>query len=142
MLSCMNTHIGIALRICVSLFTGPVPPADVSFAVTDKNTAVLSWTASQSRVCDVVVGNYSVRYKLSCTRNTGGYTTVYSSHTSVTLQGLLSNAEYTVSVAAINPNGNTSDSSTLTAVTRSEMAPSESKVASLFLVACISSNTR
>ena len=53
-------------------------------------------------MCGVVVGNYSVRYQL---RSSGGYTTVNTSSTSVTLQDLASNAEYTVSVAAINSAG-------------------------------------
>ena len=88
-------------------FTGPEAPANVSPTVTDKYTAVLTWTASQSKMCDVVIGNYSVRYQLS--NATGDYTTVYTPNTSVSLQDLVPNADYLVSVAAINSNGNMSN---------------------------------
>ena len=54
-------------------------------------------------MCNVVIGNYSVRYQLN--NSVGATTTVYSSSTSVTLQDLVPNAEYTVSVAAINSAG-------------------------------------
>ena len=65
-------------------------------------TSVVSWTAPQT-MCGVVIGNYSVRYRL---KNGGGnYTTVHSPTTSVTLQGLVPNTEYTVAVAAINSAG-------------------------------------
>ena len=54
-------------------------------------------------MCGVVVGNYSVRYQL---RNRGGgYTTVFTTSTSVTLQGIAANTEYNVSVAAISSAG-------------------------------------
>ena len=62
---------------------------------------MVSWVAPQP-VCGVVVGNYSVRYQL---RSSGGYTTVYSPSTSVTLRGLVPNTEYDVSVAAISSAG-------------------------------------
>ena len=55
---------------------------------------------------DDMIMNYSVRYQL--TTGTGGSATVYSSSTSVTLQGLVPNAEYTVEVAGINSCGGTS----------------------------------
>ena len=55
---------------------------------------------------DDMIMNYSVRYQL--TSGTGGSATVYSLSISVTLQGLDPNAEYTVSVAAINSAGGTS----------------------------------
>ena len=86
-------------------FSGPEPPTDVSVAVLDRDTAVVSWTASQSRMCDVAIANYSVKYELN---GTGYYTTVYTSSTSVVLQGLVPNIEYSVSVAATNSNGNMS----------------------------------
>ena len=54
-------------------------------------------------MCGVVIGNYSVRYRL---RNSGGgYTTVFTPSTSVTLQGIVPNTEYDVSVAAVNSAG-------------------------------------
>ena len=55
---------------------------------------------------DDMIMNYSVRYQL--TSGTGGSATVYSPSTSVTLQVLVPNAEYTVSVAGINSCGGTS----------------------------------
>ena len=73
----------------------------------NNNTAVVSWTASQSRMCDVVIAKYRVRYKQ--TNGTGDYSTEYASSTSVTLQSLTQcDTEYSVSVAAINSIGNMS----------------------------------
>ena len=70
----------------------------MSVDITGTDTAVVSWNAQQSRMCDVVVGNYSVRYRL--TNDTGSPPiTVYTSSTSVTLNGLIPNAMYSVSVA-------------------------------------------
>ena len=86
--------------------TGPQPPTGLTVAVTGNDTAVVSWEVQQSRVCDVVIGNYSVRYQLRS--GTGGMITAYSSSANVTLQELVPNAEYTVSVAAINSMGNMS----------------------------------
>ena len=83
-----------------SLFTGPESPTGVSVVITGIDTAVVSWNAQQSRMCDVVIGNYSVRYQL--TNDTGSPPiTVYTSSTSVTLNGLVPNAVYSVSVAII-----------------------------------------
>ena len=83
------------------------PPVGVS--VQDGSTcytSVVSWSVPNP-VCGVtfVIGNYSVRYRLM---NGGAFTTVFSSSTSVTLQGLMVNTEYSVSVAAISSNGNLS----------------------------------
>ena len=69
------------------------------------NSANMSWTPTQLRVCDATIGGYSVRYQLS---GTGGYSTVNTSSTSVTLQDLVPNAEYTVSVATITSVGSMS----------------------------------
>ena len=73
------------------------------FEITGVDTAVVSWTASQS-MCDGVIGNYSVRYQLS---NDFG-ATVYTNETSITLRGLIPNAEYSVFVAAVNSRGDVS----------------------------------
>ena len=54
-------------------------------------------------MCGVVVGNYSVRYQLRSSG--GGYTTVFTPSTSVTLQGITANTKYDVSVAAISSAG-------------------------------------
>ena len=89
--------------ICL-LFSEPTPPKGVTFTVTSNDSAVVSWMASQS-LCDDVIGNYSVRYQL---KNASSYTTVYTNETRVVLQGLVPNAEYTVSVAAINSMGDMS----------------------------------
>ena len=89
----------------VVYFAEPKPPTGVTYTVTGSDTAVVSWTASQP-VCDDVVGNYSVRYRLRS--GTCGYTTVFTNKPSVTLQDLIPNAEYVVSVAAINSRGDMS----------------------------------
>ena len=73
------------------------------FEITGIDTAVVSWAASQSN-CDGVIGNYSVRYQLS---NDFG-ATVYTNETSITLSGLIPNAEYSVFVAAVNSRGDVS----------------------------------
>ena len=102
----------VICALLTSHFVGPEPPTGVSVDVMDRDTAVVSWTASQSRMCDVAIVNYSVKYKLNVT---GGYTTVNTSSTRVTLQCLAScNAEYSVSVAAINSVGDMSEFSAVT----------------------------
>ena len=63
----------------------------------------VSWDAQQSMQCDVVIGNYSVRYQLK-NASTAGYTTVYTSETNVTLQELEPGTYYRVSVASITSN--------------------------------------
>ena len=93
------------------VLSGPVAPTDLSADVTGNDTAVVSWSPSMSRMCDVVIGNYNVRYRMS--NSNGDYTTVNTSSTSVTLRDLVSNAEYTVEVAGIDPNGQMSPFSTL-----------------------------
>ena len=105
--------------------TGPQPPTGLTVVVTGDGTAVVSWQAQQSRVCDAVIGNYSVRYQLR--NDTGGMITVYSSTTSVTLQDLVPNAEYTVSVAAINSKGEMSSFSALVQFTVDPIAPPPGK---------------
>ena len=93
----------------------------MSVVVTGNGTAVVSWVPSMSRMCNVVIGNYSVRYQLrSCAC---GYTTVHTSSTSVTLQDLVPYADYNVSVAAINPNGNMSTFSALAQFTVTQTVP-------------------
>ena len=69
------------------------------------NSANVAWTPTQLRVCDATIEGYSVRYQLS---GTGGYSTVNTSSTSVTLQDLVPNAEYTVSVTTITSVGSMS----------------------------------
>ena len=95
----------IVSSLYVVYFAEPTPPTGMTFTVTGSDTAVVSWTASQS-MCDDVVGNYSVRYRLRS--GTCAYTTVYTTKTSVTLRDLIPNAEYVVSVAAINSRGDMS----------------------------------
>ena len=101
----------------VMYFTaGPGLPTSVSVEDgAECYTSVVSWVAPQPR-CGVMVGNYSVRYQQR--NHGGGYTTVNTSSTSVTLRGLTPNAEYTVSVAAINSAG---EMSTFTEATQFEL---------------------
>ena len=77
----------------------------MSVEVTGCDSAVVSWMASQS-MFDIVIGNYSVRYQLVSGSN--DLTTVYTSSTNVTLEDLLPNAEYNVSVVGITSCGGTS----------------------------------
>ena len=118
-----SIYIYICALLC-SPYVGPEPPTDVSVAVMDRGTVVVSWTASQSRMCDVAIVNYSVKYKMRT--NTGDYTTVNTSSTSVTLHGLtLCQTVYSVSVAAINSNGDTSVFSVVRNTAIPEMSPGE-----------------
>ena len=98
----------------MSPFTGPEPPTGVRVNNISNDTAVVSWTASQSMECDITIGNYSVKYQLW--NGTGNHATVYmyTSNTSVTLQGLMPNITYYVSVAAISSVGHFSEFSNTT----------------------------
>ena len=88
--------------INLTSFADPTPPTSASAAATGCDSAMVSWTASTS-MFDTTIANYSVRYRL--TNGTGDYTTVYTASTSITLQGLVPNAGYNVSVAGINSCG-------------------------------------
>ena len=89
----------------------PDPPTGVSVvAGTECGTADVSWSPSQVNY-NAAIGNYSVRYRLRS--STGGYTTVYSTSTSVLLEGIDCSAEYTVEVAAIDLCGRISNLSTV-----------------------------
>ena len=83
---------------------GPDPPTGVMVEANGCDSANMSWTpmCTQLRMCGVTIEGYSVRYHLS---GTGAYTTVNTSSTSVTLQDLVPNAEYTMDVAAITSVG-------------------------------------
>ena len=110
------------------VLSGPNPPTDVSVDVTGSDTAVVSWVPAMSRMCDVLIAGYNVRYRLNS--GCGYYTTLNTSSTSVTLQDLVPNAEYTVEVAAINSNRDMSSFSdviqfTVFTVTPTTAAPSE-----------------
>ena len=85
-------------------FAEPKPPADVIFTITGTDSAVVSWTASQS-MCGAIA-NYSVTYQLTSCMSCSA--TVYTTGTSLTLRGLIPNAEYSVVVSATNSRGGTS----------------------------------
>ena len=93
------------------VLSGLDPPTGVSVDVTGSDTAVVSWNPSMSRMCDVLIENYNVRYRLNS--GCGGYSTVNTSSASVALRDLVPNAEYTVSVAGIDSNGQMSPFSAL-----------------------------
>ena len=114
-------------KVMLSSYTGPQPPTGVLVVITGTDTAVVSWNAQQSRMCDVVVGNYSVRYQL--TNDIGSPPiTVYTPSTSATLNSLVPNAVYSVSVAAITLNGSMSAfSATSTFAVNATAAPPPSK---------------
>ena len=86
----------------IACYSGSLPPTGVSAVVTDSSTVVVSWNPAFSGMCDMFAQNYTVRYRLS--GGSGSYTTVNTTGTSVTLQGLAPNAEYGVEVAAIHSN--------------------------------------
>ena len=76
----------------------------MSATVTGCDSAEVTWMASMS-MFDESIMNYIVTYQ----RTSGGVlATVNSPSTSATLQGLMPNAEYNVSVAGINSCGGTS----------------------------------
>ena len=108
--------------------TGPQPPTGLTVVARSDGTAVVSWQAQQSRVCDAVIRNYSVRYQLRSGMGGIDIITVYSPSTSVTLQGLAHGAEYTVSVAAINSKGEMSSFSALVQFTVTPTASPSSKL--------------
>ena len=89
------------IRICCC-FLGLDPPNDVS-AVATAGIAVVSWTHSFSGTCDQLAMQYRARYRLST--GSGGYHTVNTECNRVVLLDLMPNAEYNVSVAAINSKG-------------------------------------
>ena len=96
----------------------------MSAVVTGSDTVVVSWNPSSSGMCDVLSADeYSIRYHLSC--STGGYATVNTSSTSVTLQNLAPNSQYDVEVAAINSNGAISDFSTVAQFMTPDTTPSK-----------------
>ena len=76
----------------------------MSVVITGTDTAVVSWNAQQSRMCDSVVGNYSVRYQVTNDQCSPPII-VYTSSTSVTLNSLVPNVVYSVSVATIALDG-------------------------------------
>ena len=92
------------MYLCQSLCTAdPAPPTGVSVVTgTECNTADVSWSPSTVNY-NAVIGNYSVRYRVR--GSSGGYTTVYSTTTSITLRGLDPSAEYEVEVATFDLGG-------------------------------------
>ena len=91
----------------MSCFTAdPAPPTGVSVvAGTECSTADVSWSPSMV-VYSGSIGNYSVRYR---SRSGGDYTAVYSTSTSVTLEGLNRSLEYVLDVTAIDSCGRMSE---------------------------------
>ena len=121
----MDKLTGPICALLCSHFVGPEPPADVSVAVIDRDTVVVSWTASQSRMCDAVIVSYIVKYKMRINTTTD-YTTVNTPNTTVTLYGLTPcQTEYSVSVAAVNSNSDTSVFSVVRNTAIPEMSPGE-----------------
>ena len=89
------------IHLCQWLcFADPAPPTGVlALMGTECNSADVSWSPSTVNYI-AVIGNYSVRYRLR--GSSGGYTTVYSPITRITLRGLDPGAEYDVEVAAVD----------------------------------------
>ena len=85
--------------------TAPQPPSGIMVDANGCNSAVVSWNAQQSRMCDAAIVSYSVRSRLTGSSARGGYNTVSTSSTSAIVGSLVPNAEYDVEVASINSNG-------------------------------------
>ena len=119
-----NSICTISLNCYIDSSPGPQPPTGVSVDTLGHESVDVSWDAQQSMQCDVVIGNYSVRYQL---RNafTAGYTAVYTNETHVTLQELEPGTNYRVSVASIASNGNMSDYSDWVNFANVMVAPSQ-----------------
>ena len=79
------------------ILEGTGPPTDVMVEAESCNSANVTWMASEPRVCDGMISGYNVRHRLNT--GNGQYTTVNTSTTSVMLQDLAPNAEYSVEVA-------------------------------------------
>ena len=94
----------VRLLLNLPFIVEPKPPTDVTFRVTGTDSVMVSWTASLSKCGGIT--NYSVTYQL--TSGTGPTTTVYTTQTSITLQGLIPNGEYRVMVSATNSMGDMS----------------------------------
>ena len=110
---CIFMHcIRIYEMVYFSHCTAPQPPSGIMVTANGCNSAMVSWNASQSRMCDVVVVSYSVRYRL--TGSSDGYDTVSTSNTSATLENLVPNAEYDVEVATVDSDTVMSAYSTVT----------------------------
>ena len=109
LLTLIALHLVISSTVVVSTsLAAPQPPTGVTVMSNGADTTLVSWDEQQYRMCDVVIENYIVMYQLRNAHCTCGYTTVNTSLTSVTLADLLPNSEYSVSVAAINSNGDRS----------------------------------
>ena len=79
------------------ILEGTGPPTSVLVEAKSSNSANVTWTAPEPRVCYGVISGYNVRYRLNT--GNGEHTTVNTSTTSVMLQDLAPNAEYSVEVA-------------------------------------------
>ena len=120
----------VYLPIAVASSPGPQPPTGVSVDTLSHDSVNVSWDAQQSMQCDVVIGNYSVRYQR---RNafTAGYTAVYTNETNVTLHELEPETNYRVSVISIASNGNISAYSDWVQFTTAMATPSQGEQESL-----------
>ena len=105
-----NNICTIYLPIAVASSPGPQPPTGVSVDTLSRESVDVSWDAQQSMQCDIVIGQYSVRYQQRNASTAGytNYTAVYTSETHNTLQDLAPGTNYRVSVASIASNGNIS----------------------------------
>ena len=79
------------------ILAGTGPPTNVMVKSESCNSANVTWTAPEPRVCNGVISGYNVRYRLNTSN--GEYTTVNTLTTSVMLQDLAHNAKYSVEVA-------------------------------------------
>ena len=106
-----GTAYTLYLPIAVDSSPGPQPPTNVSVDTLGDESVYVSWDAQKSMQCDVVIGNYSVRYQRrnAFTAGSTSYTTVYTSENQNNLLDLEPGTNYRVSVASITSNGKMSD---------------------------------
>ena len=96
--SCAYVHAYLPYSKCpFCILAGTGPPTDVMVEAKSCNSANVTWMAPEPRVCVGMISGYNVRYRLNS--GNGEHTTVNNSTTSVVLQDLAPNAEYSVEVA-------------------------------------------
>ena len=94
----MYIHACIIQTVLFCIMTGP--PTNVIVEAKSCNSASVTRMGPEPRVCDGVISGYNVRYCIGEWQwYNGEHTTVNNSTTSVMLQGLALNAEYSVEVA-------------------------------------------
>ena len=80
------------------------PPQDINITSNDPAILVVSWEPPQEENCDVPITGYVIQYARVEKDNDGMIVNVHND-TTFTITGLCANAEYKITVAAVNVNG-------------------------------------